>query len=821
MKIEIATPDAYKLFHEGALAFAQAEREGIRIDIEYCRRKKEHLERKIKYHQKQLEDTKLYKRWFHIYKNKINIHSNQQLSKILYQIMKIEPTKTTETGQGSTDEDALRRLNVEGIDLILAIRKLTKVKNTYLEAFMREQFEGFIHPSFNLHNVRTYRSCVAKGSKILVMRDFTEHPDGIPIEEVKAGDYVYCFDNDLNPAIRKVLWAGKTGHKEVVRIHWVGKGGHGKGYLDVTPEHLIRLVNGEYRPAADLDPELNDFRNKKDSKHLPKVRVLSCCRVKDTLRFTGHLRHGNGILEHHLIYKEFFGEIKAGEIIHHKNGNHLDHRPENLEKTTPSIHSSYHGSNAPEHIKQKRIKILNDNRHKIMYKYGEENHTSLKLSKWECLRKLAKAKGQVSKVDCDFGTFKKYLKKYEIDPWVARRRYDRNGNYITRRQLKNLGTPIKVGEIVRKFGLNYKKAQQMLEERGFLYVKPGKARNPYGRKGIPGNHIITKIEWIGKTVDVYDIEVEECHNFIANEICVHNSSDGPNFQNIPKRDKEAMKICRQAILPRPGHMLIEADFSALEVNISECYHKDPVMMKYLLDDASDMHLDMAKQIFMMGEMSKKTPAHAILRQGAKNSFVFPQFYGDYYGNNAHGLVEWAKLPNGKWKDGLGIELPDGTTISTHLRAKGIKSFDQFTEHLKAVEDDFWNRRFKAYGQWRKKAVKNYQKRGWLKLHTGFVCSGVMRKNEIVNYPIQGAAFHCLLFTFIELSKIAAREKWKSKIVGQIHDSILIDALPVELDRIKEALRIIVKERLPKAWKWIIVPLEIDIDEYGIDSPWVS
>jgi hypothetical protein len=245
------------------------------------------------------------------------------------------------------------------------------------------------------------------------------------------------------------------------------------------------------------------------------------------------------------------------------------------------------------------------------------------------------------------------------------------------------------------------------------------------------------------------------------------------------------------------------------------------MMKYLLDKNSDMHLDMAKQIFIMDEMNKKIPSHGVLRQGAKNAFVFPQFYGDYYGNNARGLIEWAKLPAGKWKDGLGIELPDGTTISTHLRAKGIKSFDQFTEHLKAVEDDFWNRRFKQYGAWRKKAVKDYQRRGWLKLHTGFVCSGVMRKNEIVNYPIQGSAFHCLLFTFIELSKTARQENWKSKIVGQIHDSILIDAHPSELAQIKDALRIIVKEKLPAAWKWIIVPLEIDIDEYGVDQPWVS
>jgi DNA polymerase I-like protein with 3'-5' exonuclease and polymerase domains len=268
-------------------------------------------------------------------------------------------------------------------------------------------------------------------------------------------------------------------------------------------------------------------------------------------------------------------------------------------------------------------------------------------------------------------------------------------------------------------------------------------------------------------------------------------------------------------------MLVEADFSALEVNISECYHKDPVMMNYLLDPKSDMHLDMAKQIFIMPDMQKSIPAHAVMRQAAKNGFVFPQFYGDYYGNNAHSLCEWTKLPRGRWKEGQGLELPDGSHISNHFLSKGIKSFDQFTEHMKKVEDDFWNRRFKEYGRWKKKSIQDYRKRGWLKTHTGFTCSGLMRDNEISNYPIQGSAFHCLLFTFIELDKIAQREKWKSKIVGQIHDSILLDADPVELGRIKEALQIIVKEILPNAWKWIIVPLEIDVEEYGVDLPWVS
>ncbi|MDD4844955.1 MAG: DNA polymerase, partial [Anaerotignum sp.] len=176
---------------------------------------------------------------------------------------------------------------------------------------------------------------------------------------------------------------------------------------------------------------------------------------------------------------------------------------------------------------------------------------------------------------------------------------------------------------------------------------------------------------------------------------------------------------------------------------------------------------------------------------------------------------------GDWKKGQGLELQDGIHISDHLRSKGIKNFDQFTEHMKKVEDDFWNRRFKQYGKWKEKSVRDYRRRGWLRTHTGFVCSGIMRKNEISNYPIQGAAFHCLLFTFIELDKIAQREKWESMLVGQIHDSILLDAQPKELPRIKEALQTIVKEILPKAWKWIIVPLEIEVDEYEVDSPWIN
>lgn len=146
-----------------------------------------------------------------------------------------------------------------------------------------------------------------------------------------------------------------------------------------------------------------------------------------------------------------------------------------------------------------------------------------------------------------------------------------------------------------------------------------------------------------------------------------SSSSDPNFQNIPKRDAEAMRITRQALYPHHGCMIVEADFASLEVMISACYHKDPTMLEYLRT-GGDMHLDMAKQIFMADDLDKSKLGHGTLRQAAKNGFVFPQFYGDYYANNAKHLCEWVDLPKeGKWKKGRHPRSPRRTACASPAR----------------------------------------------------------------------------------------------------------------------------------------------------------
>jgi hypothetical protein len=243
------------------------------------------------------------------------------------------------------------------------------------------------------------------------------------------------------------------------------------------------------------------------------------------------------------------------------------------------------------------------------------------------------------------------------------------------------------------------------------------------------------------------------------------------------------------------------------------------MLKYITDTTSDMHGDMAKEIFILPEFNKKD--HKTLRNATKNGFVFPQFYGDYYKNCAINIAcKWMGLPEGRWREGQGIEFGD-KNISDHFISKGIRSIDAFTEHMKKIEDFFWNKRFKVYAQWKDKWWEQYQKDGYIDSLTDFRYSGVMNKKDVINYPIQGSSFHCLLWSLTRIDEIMLAEKWKTRIIGQIHDSIIFDVFPKEREHVLKTVKRVFVEELPAHWDWIIVPIEIEAEIADIDCPWAD
>lgn len=300
-----------------------------------------------------------------------------------------------------------------------------------------------------------------------------------------------------------------------------------------------------------------------------------------------------------------------------------------------------------------------------------------------------------------------------------------------------------------------------------------------------------------------------------------SSSSDPNFQNVPIRNPEIGPMIRRAFVARTGRQLVEIDYKAIEVAIAACYHKDPTMIAYIKDPTKDMHRDMAAECYKLKtkEVSKEA------RFYAKNMFVFPQFYGDYYVHCARSLWESAQ------KADIRVE-GSGEAILAHLKAKGITELGlcdperrprpgTFEHHIKKVEENFWGKRFPVYAQWKDDWYKKYRREGGFDLLTGFRVNGIFRKNEVINYPVQGAAFHCLLWSLIRLQKWLNKNKMKTLLIGQIHDSMVADAHPRELDDFIKAARRIMTQEIVKAWKWIIVPLSIEVEVAPVGGSWAD
>ncbi len=301
---------------------------------------------------------------------------------------------------------------------------------------------------------------------------------------------------------------------------------------------------------------------------------------------------------------------------------------------------------------------------------------------------------------------------------------------------------------------------------------------------------------------------------------MRSSNSDPNFQNIPVRDPKIKKLIRRMFISRPNYKFTEVDFSGIEVACAACYHKDPVMLDYLVTNPGQMHTDMAMQIYMVS--AKQLDKKGDIRYNAKNKFVFPQFYGDWYLSCAEAL--WNAIYT------MDLKTAKGTPLKKHLKKKGIRKLGStnpkdevrkgtFIYHLKEVEYDFWNNRFSVYEQWKEDWYEEYLRKGYFDTLTGFRIAGVMDKKQVINYPVQGSAFHWLLWVLIKVVKLLKKYKMRTLITGQIHDSIVADVYKREFRNYLEIVQEVVSVELKKHWPWINVPLRIEAEASPTNGNW--
>lgn len=211
---------------------------------------------------------------------KFNIGSNLQKTEILFGPESdgnqgLKPWKLTKTGMDlkkagklpnpvplkywSTDDAVME--SYPDNRLCCAFRDhgdIAKILSTYVESWLGNDedlpkvIDSKIYAGFQQYGTVTGRfSCVSADTLVESPRDMSKFPDGIPITEIKTGDWVYAFDHKRELRLRKVVWCGQTGVKKTLIVTAENSEGHQKK-IRVTPEHLIMLRNGDWRAAEHL-----------------------------------------------------------------------------------------------------------------------------------------------------------------------------------------------------------------------------------------------------------------------------------------------------------------------------------------------------------------------------------------------------------------------------------------------------------------------------------------------------------------------------------------------------------------------------------------
>ena len=282
-----------------------------------------------------------------------------------------------------------------------------------------------------------------------------------------------------------------------------------------------------------------------------------------------------------------------------------------------------------------------------------------------------------------------------------------------------------------------------------------------------------------------------------------SSASNPNSQNIPNRDPEAEKSVRSGVIPSKGNFLQEVDYKTMEIRILVSQTHDPVMLDYVRS-GNDMHLDEGVNIFGGPVISISKD----MRFNVKAGWSFAQVYGSYYVNCAKHIWELIE----KVKDA------EERTLKEHIsKYLGIKTLKGYTNYLQEQEQEFW-KKYRVTKTWQTNILKFYEKNLYVEMPFGFRRGGLLSRNKIINTPIQGTAFHCLLWSLIRLVKYELKP-FRSKIIGQIHDSLIMDMYPPEEKEVNKIVKRVMCEDVREANKFITVPLDIDIKRSEVNGSW--
>lgn len=269
--------------------------------------------------------------------------------------------------------------------------------------------------------------------------------------------------------------------------------------------------------------------------------------------------------------------------------------------------------------------------------------------------------------------------------------------------------------------------------------------------------------------------VHTCYS-LASTTTGRLSSSEPNLQNIPVRTAEGRKI-RTAFVATPGHKLLSADYSQIELRVLAHVAEIP-QLRQAFADGIDIHAMTASEMF--GVPVEGMPSEVRRRAKAIN-------FGIIYGISAFGLANQ-----------LGIERSEaGEYIKRYFeRFPGIKDYMESTK-ASARENGYVETIFGRRAHYPEIKSSNPSMRAF-------------NERAAINAPIQGSAADIIRRAMIKVEPAleTAGLKERARMLLQVHDELIFE---VEDEAVEAAMRIIVETMEHAAMPAVSmrVPLKVD------------
>ncbi len=227
------------------------------------------------------------------------------------------------------------------------------------------------------------------------------------------------------------------------------------------------------------------------------------------------------------------------------------------------------------------------------------------------------------------------------------------------------------------------------------------------------------------------------------------ASSDPNLQNIPVRTEEGRKI-RKAFIAEPGHVLISADYSQIELRLL-AHIGDIPQLKQAFKDGLDIHAMTASEMF--GVPVEGMPAETRRRAKAIN-------FGIVYGISAFGLANQLSIPREE----------AGAYIKTYFeRFPGIRTYmDRMQRQVRSegfVTTIFGRKIYIPAAQGKSPAERAFGDRA------------------AINAPIQGAAADVIRRAMVRMPQALRDAGLKARMLLQVHDELIFEAPEAEADAV--------------------------------------